>query len=348
MKLQILTLIAAVATLVSGNDESYGYSDLTTGNGDRTDGTSNAQGSAAPSWKNMGMKALRCVENAGSYDILWAFYYDGNRQCKFNYQATMSTPVVEFVKMYLEDLKERAEDDGTATENESEFEINEEYFECTAGQDAYGNNAYFQLGCSQESMFKIDLIPFATNACNTNYLSSIVTADVDSDYSSNIDLTNYQITFGDDGCSTCIDPNKAAETDADQDGLDEESVCEGLWSYSMFCTDECEMLGLTGGDNTWDVHQIGILVGELALFTALLFVIGKKRSRMPIKDRLIEEATAASVGFKRTYVFGIMIGCLILVAMLAAAKMVYATIGIMAFLNLVALGYLVKIGLFSK
>jgi len=354
MKLQLLTLVASLTTLVSGYGDGSDYGGYGSSTATRTDGTANANGASAPSWKDMGMKPLRCVENAGEYEILWSFYYDSNRSCKFNYQATMTTPVGEFVKMYLEDKQKRLEEDenyaATASNAFVDFEINEDYFECVEGQDANGNQAYFQLGCSQESMFKLDLIPFSTNACNSQYLSNLATVKSDgSTYSSNIDLTNYQIEFGDDGCQTCIDSNNGDATDEEGgEEQDEDSLCEGIWAYSMFCTDSCEQLGLTGSDTTWDAHQIGILVGELALFTCLIFVIGKKRSRMPIKDRLIEEATAASVGFKRTYVFGIMVGILVFVCMLAAAKMVYATIGIMAFLNLIALGYLVKIGLFSK
>ena len=43
-------------------------------------------------------------------------------------------------------------------------------------------------------MFKLDLIPFSTNACNSQYLSNLATVKSDgSTYSSNLDLTNYQI-----------------------------------------------------------------------------------------------------------------------------------------------------------
>ena len=136
-------------------------------------------------------------------------------------------------------------------------------------------------------------------------------------------------------CETCIDANEYVQDEdnedeeqqeQDQDEMDENSVCEKVWGASMFCGDECMALGKIAADNVWNTSDILVLVIELLAFFAMMGLIARKRNSMPAKDRLIEEATVMSLGMKRTHIVGIFVGTGLIVAALAATKMVQATL----------------------
>ena len=133
-------------------------------------------------------------------------------------------------------------------------------------------------------------------------------------------------------CETCIDVNEYAQDESneddyqDQEELDQNCVCEKLWAESNFCGDKCMKLGMLDGDNVWNASDIVVLALELLAFFAMMGLIARKRNSMPAKDRLIEEATVMSLGMKRTHIVGIFVGTGLIVAALAATKMVQATL----------------------
>ena len=266
----------------------------------------------------------------------------------------MSTPVSDFVKIWVEDKQARRQaaiNAGVYEEDAyySEPEINEDYFDCVESTDAYGNDAWFKIGCSKMSIYKVDMIAYKTNACNGFYQADVSMAVTNGyEYISGLDMSAYQIDFeNEDACKTCIDANEYDEY-ADAEEADEASVCELLWADSMFCDEMCEELGLTGSNNSWETMEIAILVLELVAFVAIMAGIGSKRSQMPAKDRLIEEATVASLGFKRSHIFGLALGTILITACLAAAKLVTPTMQFVAFIDFIALCYLLKLTLFSS
>ena len=55
--------------------------------------------------------------------------------------------------------------------------------------------------------------------------------------------------------------------------------------------------------------------------------MSSQRAKMPAKDRLIEEATVASMGLKRSHVFGLALGAVLMTACLASAGLVRPTMG---------------------
>lgn len=68
---------------------------------------------------------------------------------------------------------------------------------------------------------------------------------------------------------------------------------------------------------------------------------------MPAKDRLLEEASAASLGLRRTHLAGIFLGTIVVVTALAASKLVQATIGFCLVVDVITFVYLLKLTLFN-
>ena len=261
----------------------------------------------------------------------------------------MITPVSVFVKTWVEDKKTRHQAAVNAgqwyNDDYSEAEINEDYFECIYSTDAYGNDAWFKIGCSKQSIYEVDMIAYKTNACNGFYEADVSTAVTNGrEYTSGIDMSAYQIDFeNEDACKTCRDPNEYHDyDDYDADEADAASVCELLWADSMFCGDTCEELGLTGLNNSWETMEITVLVLELVAFAAMMAGIASKRSQIPAKDRLIKGESV------RSHILGLALGTLLITACLAAAKLVTPTMGFVAFIDVVALCYLLKLTLFSS
>jgi hypothetical protein len=178
----LLTLALASTTAADyGGDNQYDWQTYGSEGYKAETTSSNTNGAAAPTWGEMSMIPMRCVTVNGQDSILWSFYYDNGRNCKYQQQAIMTTPVPEFVQMWVEDKKQRKEvaiNAGFYEEDEyyEEVELNEDYFSCTYGQDMYGNQAFYQLGCSKQSIYRTDMIPYSTNACNAFYEDSAASA----------------------------------------------------------------------------------------------------------------------------------------------------------------------------
>jgi len=165
-------------------------------------------------------------------------------------------------------------------------------------------------------------------------------------------LTNPPILAG--TCQSCIDYNvyqemvENAEDDEelDFDQLNDESFCNLVWGESAVCGDDCQAMGMSTGNSTWEAREIVFLALELCAFFALSMGIFQKRQSMSSKELLIEQATAAHFDMKRIHLVGGCLGTLIIVVCFAAAKLVSATLGFMLALDLGALFYLLKLTLF--
>ena len=110
---------------------------------------------------------------------------------------------------------------------------------------------------------------------------------------------------------------------------------------------QCLALGYIGIDRVWNVRDISFLAILCVTFLSMVIVIGKKRAAMPAKDRLLEEASAATLGLRRTHLVGFFIGTLVIVAALAATGFVQATLGFCLAVNVVSFVYLLKLTLFN-
>ena len=119
----------------------------------------------------------------------------------------------------------------------------------------------------------------------------------------------------------------------------------GLFDHAV-CGDDCQAMGMSTGNSTWEAREIVFLALELCAFFALSMGIFQKRQSMSSKELLIEQATAAHFDMKRIHLVGGCLGTLIIVVCFAAAKLVSATLGFMLALDLGALFYLLKLTLF--
>ena len=61
------------------------------------------------------------------------------------------------------------------------------------------------------------------------------------------------------------------------------SICELLWSSSMFCDELCAELGLAASNNTWEKMEIAVLLIELVAFFAIMAGIGSKVRRRGLR-----------------------------------------------------------------
>ena len=229
-------------------------------------------------------------------------------------------------------------------------QLDETYLVCYDAGDGY----YYSLGCSRYSNKQLEVISFTDADCLYETVDSdgeLVTTGID--VSSALYSGGYAMTFNQ--CSACVDTSNYADENEeyDWDEINEDSICTTEWDDSTYCgvgsyrDNECLALGYIVADVTWNAKDIFILTLLVVTFLGMIIVIGKKRATMPAKDRLLEEASAASLGLRRTHLAGIFIATIVIVAALAASKLVQATIGFCFIVNIITFVYLVKLTLFN-
>lgn len=346
----MITALALFAPVVRCEDEDE--------NNDGNDADAYAyqdeDGAEAGSWLNIYHEAMFCASYNNQDQIIWSFY--DQYKCKDDgQQTTMATPVADYVKnlydsMKLENEIKQANGDEDAIDEDDFVELDETYLECYDAGDGY----YYSLGCSRLSSKQLEVISFTDADCLYETVDSdgeVITTGID--VSAALYAGGYAMTFNQ--CNACVDMSNYADENEeyDWDEVSEDSLCTAEWDESTYCgvgsarDNVCLALGGVGTDNVWNAKDIFFLTTLVVAFFGMMVVIGKKRTAMPAKDRLLEEASAASLGLRRTHLAGIFLGTIVVVTALAASKLVQATIGFCLVVDVIAFVYLLKLTLFN-
>ena len=360
------------------------------------------------SWSRTGMRAHACSIIDGVESVTWSFYEDNNRQCLFNNEGSIMTPVQTFVELYVADSKARflySSPSGTWPT------LDASVFECTPSSSSSAGSlsnttSYTRLGCDHTSSKKLALNTYGDATCSPSSLLSSI--KLGSKASSTSITSSELVSFG--NCRTCMNLHDASATS-------ELSVCNYLWSSGTFCDEDCKTAGHVR--QHWssttiiavvlEVFVLGVLAmcisRDVALLqertnSAALIGVGSRgamrttsTSRTLVggtpgepqkwlelttplskgsasslemggmetgNQRLMEQQMSASSDVTGNHgmrivaktnmkmaTLGVVGGILLMIAGLAAAKLVMATISVLFFVDMIGFVMMMKIKLFS-
>ena len=287
-----------------------------------------------PSFVDMSVVAQRCVKDEYSVDsIVYALFEDSGRGCKYNYQMTLTAPVGEFMGNYYDSYNQAINDASGSAEAEEELEKG--VFE--GCQESEYGDYYLLLGCSESSHKEVAVKLYTDEYCLYPY-------EYDATESA-LDLSILNSAF--DKCMDCVvaDEEQSEEEEQDEERLSV-GVCLNLWEVSTFCDLQCQnSYGVS--KSTWGGKSLFVLLIDVSIFSALIYFIAKARLTLSSQVRLLEESTAAKVGFSSKHIIYIGAGILVLVTGLAVSGIVFGTLVVIGLFNFLLFAYFMKITLFT-
>ena len=202
----------------------------------------------------MSMMPHACI---GDY-ISWSFYEDNGRKCLFNRQATLITPVSEFLDLYAADTKSRYSH--SASSDKFGFAFDRTLLSCvesgTLGSD--GSPTYTKIGCSSKASHLLALNEYSDSSCGD--FSLIKSIELGSSKSATKASSSEFVTFG--SCRSCLDPKDSSS-----------DICQNLWSVSSYCSKSCQARGFKAV--RWTSPTIFAVVIEVIFFFVFAICIGE-------------------------------------------------------------------------
>lgn len=327
-------ILFSCLTLVSGEDQGDGeanenwYGD---GNDDMN-GFFNYQD--AYDWSDYAIYPKSCIMDSDGDYVVFDIYGSGNNNCKKKSVGTYKSPVQYFVKAYVKQKMQEAEQNG------GDYDVDQDalnYLMCQ--QFVYNNNYFFvQVGCRDNGKgFQIHT--YSDQYCtermaNQNYNLGIDTSSLmvgmeyckncvyTSQYGGNNNNNNANGNYYNNNNGNNYYDNAAAYAH-------DSPLCGAAWNYKETCNRKCKRLaknGSSSSSSSGGSHSPFSPVGKAFLwmmsFTGFFFLLAglAQRKRLTKSDAVLEDAAIRSAGIDKKFIPRIIIAYALFIIFLILFK----------------------------
>mmetsp|Transcript_5403 Transcript_5403/g.7066 ORF Transcript_5403/g.7066 Transcript_5403/m.7066 type:complete len:392 (-) Transcript_5403:201-1376(-) len=255
-------------------------------------------------WTAYHIQPKRCVVYKGIDVIVFDVFGDDD-QCSKTPQGTYYAPVPEYMEGWLSEIAQKMEDQGVDDYVPPE---SSDYQYCT--QTQVDDSVYnLMLGCADNTTQSIAVNVYSDDQCE----NKLVYGDTDD---SRIDISDIQVPFK--KCQSCVNwVNKNDDQIDDQFYVNRQMLaplCSTAWNYKENCGKKCQKIGLAEEKEGWTTSDLTLIITMLAFGSIVTGLIWRRRSRMPSKDALVEQAALASAGLQQIHIAAFGVVLLLLIA----------------------------------
>jgi len=312
--LRWLLLFTAVLTFVLANDD------------DEDDGTGFFNYQDEYDFSEYALYPRSCITDSDGSNVVFDIYGKGHNQCKKKQVGTYKTSVQYFVKAYVKQKKQEAEQNG------GEYEVDEDamsYLYCQ--QYVYNNNYFFiQVGCREGTGKGFQIHSYSDQYC-TQPLEN-------QNYNLGIDTSSLMVGF--EYCKNCVyTPQYANNNNNNNNGAyynnygyqenafrHDSPLCGAAWNYKETCGRSCKRAAKNGSSNNGSSNKAFTTTGKIFLwifsFSAFFFLLAglAQRKKLSKSDAVLEDAAVKSAGIDKKYIPRIIIAYALFIVFLILFK----------------------------
>lgn len=297
---RLIILFTGIICLVLGEDDDYS-------------GFFNYQD--AYDWSDYAIYPQSCISDSDGDFVVFDVYGSGHNDCKKKSVGTYKSPVQYFVKAYVKQKMQEAEQMG------GDYDVDEEalnYLICQQFQ--YNNNYFFvQIGCRDNTGKGFQIHSYSDQYCTQKLENQ--------NYNLGIDTSSLMVGF--EYCKSCVYTSQYGNQNnnnangnnyyggnnyynGNQQAYKHESpLCGAAWNYKETCNRKCKKAAKNGssskrgsGGSTEAFTSGGKVLLWLMSFTAFFFLLAglAQRKKLSKSDAVLEDAAVKSAGIDKKFI----------------------------------------------